>query len=63
MKTCPDCGNALVVKHGVYIYGPPHASPVLIHNASWSLCPTCGFENIPKALKKAIKRMSLRLDQ
>jgi len=64
MKTCPECHSALTEKHGVYVYEPPHVSarPVLIPNASWSFCPTCGYEIIPKSLKKAIKRAYPRLD-
>ncbi len=65
MKTCPECRSALTEVRGVYVYEPPHisAQPVLIPNASWSFCPTCGHAIVPKALQKAIKRASPRLDQ
>jgi len=62
MKTCPECGSTLIEKRGVYVYEPTHANPVSIPNASWSFCPTCGYEIVPKALKKAIKRAYPRLD-
>lgn len=63
MKACPECRRALTEKRGVYVYEPPDVSakPVLIPNASWSFCPTCGYEIIPKALKKAIERAYPRL--
>lgn len=50
MKTCPECQCQLVEKRGVYI------CTALIENASWSYCPVCGLEVLPKSLKKAIKR-------
>lgn len=54
MKTCPECQCQLVEKRGVYVFETPR--PVLIENASWSYCPACGLEVLPKSLKKAIKR-------
>jgi len=64
MKTCPECHSALTEKRGVYVYEPPHISArsVLIPNASWSFCP-CGYEIVPKALQKAIKRAYPSLDE
>ena len=59
MKTCPKCSGTLTEKHGVYT--PPLVKPVPIPNATWSFCPTCGYESIPKALQKAIKRTNPRL--
>jgi len=65
MKTCPECRSALTEKRGVYVYEPPHISApsVLIPNASWSFCPICGYEIVPKALQKAINRAYPSLDE
>jgi len=65
MKTCPECRGALTENRGVYVYEPPHvsANPDQIPNASWSFCATCGYEIVPKALKKALKRAYPRLEQ
>jgi len=52
MKICPKCQGALTERNGVYT--TPRGVP--IPSASWADCQVCGFEDIPKALKKAIKR-------
>lgn len=56
MKTCPECQCALVERHGNYIVETSRGATV-IENASWSYCPACGLEVVPKSLKKAIKRV------
>lgn len=55
---CPFCGqNTLEEKHGEYRFEPPATIPggmLVIANATWHVCATCGEEILPHELSKAI---------
>lgn len=61
---CPLCGNqTLEHKHGDYRFEPPANIPggtMIIPNATWEACASCGEEILPDELTKAIESEQYR---
>jgi len=61
---CPLCGNqTLEHKHGDYRFEPPQNIPggtMIIANATWDACTSCGEEILPDELTKAIEAEQYR---
>jgi putative zinc finger/helix-turn-helix YgiT family protein len=61
---CPLCGNqTLEHKHGDYRFEPPQNLPggtMIIANATWDACTSCGEEILPDELTKAIEAEQYR---
>ena len=61
---CPLCGNdTLEHKHGEYRFEPPQNIPggtMMIPNATWDACTSCGEEILPDELTKAIEAEQYR---
>ncbi len=61
---CPLCGNrSLEHKHGEYRFEPPQNIPggtMIIADATWDACASCGEEILPDELTKAIEAEQYR---
>lgn len=61
---CPLCGSeTLEHKQGDYRFDPPPSIPggtMIIPNATWDACATCGEEILPDELTKAIEEEQYR---